>query len=124
MHHRADHYHVAVRSPEKSIAIATQLQHHLPLFLLLSASSPYWEAHDTGMASSRIKVFESLPTAGLPPRLGNWREFEEFMATLIKAGCIKSIREVWWDSGSRYRRANGPSGRTSGSRPDTAWRTN
>ncbi len=91
------HYHVAVRSPEKSIAIATQLQHHLPLFLLLSASSPYWEAHDTGMASSRIKVFESLPTAGLPPRLGNWREFEEFMATLIEAGCIKSIREVWWD---------------------------
>lgn len=91
------HYHVAVRSPEKSIAIATQLQEYLPLFLLLSASSPYWEAHDTGMASSRSKVFEALPTAGLPPRLGNWREFEEFMATLIEAGCIKSIREVWWD---------------------------
>lgn len=91
------HYHVAVRSPEKAIAIATALQEYLPYFLILSASSPYWEREDSGMASSRIKVFESLPTAGLPPRLSNWREFEEFMETLIEAGCIRSIREVWWD---------------------------
>lgn len=91
------HFHVGIRSAEKSIAIATALQAYLPHFLLLSASSPYWEREDSGLASSRIKVFESLPTAGLPPRLANWHEFEEFMATLIQAGCIKTIREVWWD---------------------------
>jgi glutamate---cysteine ligase / carboxylate-amine ligase len=91
------HFHVGVRSPEKAIAIATALQLYLPHFLLLSASSPYWEKEDTGLASSRIKVFESLPTAGLPPRLESWHEFEELMATLIQAGCIKTIREVWWD---------------------------
>ncbi|MBI2705486.1 MAG: glutamate--cysteine ligase [Actinobacteria bacterium] len=91
------HFHVGVRSAEKSIAIATALQAYLPHFLMLSASSPYWEREDSGLASSRIKVFESLPTAGLPPRLANWHEFEEFMETLIQAGCIKTIREVWWD---------------------------
>lgn len=91
------HFHVGVKSGEKSIAIATALQADLPHFLILSASSPYWEREDSGLASSRIKVFESLPTAGLPPRLADWHEFEEFMETLIAAGCIKTIREVWWD---------------------------
>ncbi len=52
---------------------------------------------DTGLASSRSKVFEGLPTAGLPYQLSGWNQFEEFMATLISAHAISSIREVWWD---------------------------
>jgi carboxylate-amine ligase len=91
------HFHVGVRSGERAIAISNALQAYLPHFLILSASSPYWEREDTGLASSRIKVFESLPTAGLPPPIDDWHEFEQFMATLIAAGAIKSIRDVWWD---------------------------
>jgi carboxylate-amine ligase len=91
------HYHVAVRSPEQAIAIVNALRGYLPYFLALSASSPYWEREDTGLASSRIKIFESLPTAGLNPRLADWSEFEQLMATLIEARCIRSIREIWWD---------------------------
>lgn len=91
------HFHVGVRSAEKAIAIANQLRSYIPHFLALSASSPYWGGHDTGMASSRSSVFESLPTAGLPYVLSGWAEFERFMATLITAGSISTIREVWWD---------------------------
>ncbi len=91
------HYHLGVRSAEKSIAIANQLMGWLPHFLALSASSPYWERHDTGLASSRIKVFEALPTAGLPPQIHSWTEFEQYMETLVAAEAIKTIREVWWD---------------------------
>jgi carboxylate-amine ligase len=91
------HFHVGVRSAEKSIAIANALTAYIPHFLALSASSPYWQGRDTGLASSRSKVFENLPTAGLPYRMDGWQEFEEFMATLITAKAITSIREVWWD---------------------------
>ncbi len=91
------HFHVGVRSAEKSIAIANAVGAYIPHFLALSASSPYWGGHDTGLASSRSKVFENLPTAGLPYRLGNWAEFEQFMETLVNAQAITSIREVWWD---------------------------
>ena len=91
------HFHVGVRSAEKSIAIANALTAYIPHFLALSASSPYWHGRDTGLASSRSKVFENLPTAGLPYRLGGWQEFEEFMDTLVTAKAITSIREVWWD---------------------------
>ena len=52
---------------------------------------------DTGLASSRTKIFEGLPTAGLPPVLKNYSEFQKFMRTLQKANTIQSIREVWWD---------------------------
>jgi len=91
------HFHVGVRSAEKSIAIANALTAYIPHFLALSASSPYWHGRDTGLASSRSKVFENLPTAGLPYRMENWKEFEEFMDTLVTAHAITSIREVWWD---------------------------
>jgi carboxylate-amine ligase len=91
------HYHVGVRSGEKSIVIANAMQFYLAHLLALSASSPYWEGHDTGLASCRVKVFESLPTAGLPPVIDDWADFEQFMHTLVAAEAIKTIRELWWD---------------------------
>jgi carboxylate-amine ligase len=91
------HTHVGVRSAEKAIAIANALTAYIPHFLALSASSPWWVGRDTGLASSRCKVFEGLPTAGLPQLLDGWTEFSELMTTLIEARAISSIREIWWD---------------------------
>ncbi|MDP9389534.1 MAG: glutamate--cysteine ligase [Actinomycetota bacterium] len=91
------HVHVGVRSGEKAIAIANGLAPYIPHFLGVSSSSPYWMGHDTGLASARSKVFEALPTAGLPYELSDWADFERFMTTLVNAKAITSIREVWWD---------------------------
>ena len=91
------HVHVGVRSPDKVIPIVNALSAYIPHLLALSASSPFWIGHDTGLASSRSKVFESLPTAGLPYQLAGWTEFESYMETLLSTGTIGSIKEVWWD---------------------------
>jgi glutamate---cysteine ligase / carboxylate-amine ligase len=91
------HVHVGVRSPAKVIPIVNALTLYLPHFLALSASSPYWAGCDTGLASARTKVFEGMPTGGLPHQLADWAEFEEYMDTLIRVGAIESVREVWWD---------------------------
>ena len=91
------HFHVGVPGGAESVAVVQSLAFHLPLFLAASASSPFWLGTDTGMASSRTKVFEGLPTAGLPPRLADWHEFESLMDGLLTAGVITSIREIWWD---------------------------
>ncbi len=91
------HVHVGVRSPDKAIAIVNAVSAYIPHFLALSGSSPYWIGSDTGLASARSKVFEGLPTAGLPHQLKDWAQFEEYMETLIKTGTIDSIKEVWWD---------------------------
>lgn len=91
------HVHVGVPSGEKAIAIFNSLSTFLPHLLALSASSPFFDTDDTGLASTRVKIFETLPTAGLPYRLLNWAEFQRFMVTLVNAKAIESIREVWWD---------------------------
>ncbi len=91
------HVHVGVRSAEKAIAMVNALSAYIPHFLALSASSPYWMGQDTGLASTRSKVFEGLPTAGPPWQLTGWAQFERFMDTLITARTIATIREVWWD---------------------------
>lgn len=91
------HVHVGVRSGEKAIAITNALARFLPLPLALSASSPYWHGTDTGMASSRTKIFEGMPTTGIPPHLANWDEYQRSVETLLNAKSIESIRSIWWD---------------------------
>ena len=91
------HVHVGVRDREKAVPIVNALSHYLPHFLALSASSPYWGGSDTGLASARSIVFGALPTSGPPPNLPHWRAFEEYLETLLRAGTIASIKEVWWD---------------------------
>lgn len=91
------HFHVGVRSREKAIQFIDSMLNFLPQMLALSTSSPYWMSEDTGLASIRSKIFEIMPTSGLPPWMADWASFERFMTALINAETIKSVKEVWWD---------------------------
>ena len=91
------HVHVGVGSGEKAIVVMNALTTYLPHLLALSASSPFIDFEDTGLASARSKIFEAMPTAGLPYRLANYGEFQQFMNTLVRARAIESVREIWWD---------------------------
>ena len=91
------HVHVGVRDGNKAIPIVNALAAYLPHFLAITASSPFWCGYDTGLASSRSVTFGALPTAGPPHRLADWKQFEDYMDTLLRAGTIRSIKEVWWD---------------------------
>jgi carboxylate-amine ligase len=91
------HVHVGIRDAGKAVPIVNALAGYLPHFLALTASSPFWGGHDTGLASSRSVIFGGLPTSGPPLPLSDWSEFEDYMDTLLRAGTIRSIKEVWWD---------------------------
>ena len=91
------HVHVGVSSGEKAIAVSNALASYLPHLLAVSASSPFVDFEDTGLASTRSKIFEGMPTAGLPYRLANYGEFQRFMNTLVRAKAIETIREISWD---------------------------
>ena len=54
------HVHVGVRSGDKAIATVNALSGYLPIFLALSAASPFWNGEDTGLASTRTKIFEAI----------------------------------------------------------------
>lgn len=91
------HVHVGLDTGDKAIMICDRILNHLPIFLALSANSPFWLARRTGLHSHRVKVMEDLPTAGLPPLMRNWSEYVWLLNHMVETGFIRSIRELWWD---------------------------
>jgi len=91
------HVHIGMRDGEHAIAMNNALCHYLPLILALSASSPFWQKEDTGLASSRITFFEAIPTGGHPYLLSNWSEFENLIEKLIYSKSITTLKDLWWD---------------------------
>ncbi len=91
------HVHIGMRDGEHAMAMMNAMLNYLPHLLALSASSPYWQGRDTGLASSRITLFEALPTAGHPCVLESWDAFEAFYQAMIRSRAITSIKDIWWD---------------------------
>jgi carboxylate-amine ligase len=93
----AVHVHVGLRDQHRAMPVVHALAVYLPHILGLSASSPYWCAEDTGLASSRSIVWGTLPNAGPPLALPDWKSFEDYMESQLRSGSIHTIKEVWWD---------------------------
>ena len=91
------HVHIGIESPDTAARVATGLRTWLPELLALSANSPYWQARDTGLASTRIQVFDTMPRSGLPPRLESFADFEQLVARGAAAGFFPDYTYLWWD---------------------------
>lgn len=91
------HVHIGIDDREKAMQVNNALRIYLPLLLALSTSSPFFEGEDTGLHSYRTKIFESLPLAGMPDHLNDWKHFVSLTEQLQKAGIIKAVKDLWWD---------------------------
>ena len=91
------HVHVGIRGPDRAIYVADGIRRYLPLLLALSANSPFWEGHGTGMKSSRVPVFRAFPREGIPPHYGTWEIFSNRVELMMRAGAIEDYTFLWWD---------------------------
>ncbi|WP_208349025.1 carboxylate-amine ligase [Pseudaestuariivita rosea] len=91
------HVHVGLEDDTLRTDLMPQLSYFLPHLLALSASSPYWQGEDTGLASYRISVFDNLPRTGLPPRFESWSDYEATTNVLVDLGLIEDTTKIWWD---------------------------
>jgi carboxylate-amine ligase len=91
------HVHLGMKSGDDAIRFNNFFLNFIPHLLALSASSPFWQGEDTGLASCRPTTYESLPTAGHPYKVKNWQEFEKLCETLKKCKAIGSLKDLWWD---------------------------
>ncbi|WP_295624841.1 glutamate--cysteine ligase [uncultured Corynebacterium sp.] len=82
------HVHVGVRDDSRVWPIINALLTNLPHFLALSASSPAWNGQDMGYASNRTMLYRQLPTAGLPPDVGDWESWRAYMHDQSVSGVI------------------------------------
>ena len=91
------HVHVAVTDPDEALAVYNAARSYLPELAALAANSPFFEGRDTGLASSRLKLCEDSPRAGVPPAFGSWRELAAFVAWGSHGGLFDDLGDLWWD---------------------------
>ncbi len=91
------HIHVAIEGADRAIYVADGIRRYLPLLLALSANSPFWRGHDTGMQSARTPVFRAFPRAGIPPHYGTWEIYSHRVGLMMRAGAIEDYTYLWWD---------------------------
>ncbi|SVA78602.1 uncharacterized protein METZ01_LOCUS131456 [marine metagenome] len=91
------HVHIGIKDRDLRIDIMNQMRYFMPHILTLSTSSPFWWGQKTGFKSYRSIVFEDLPRTGIPEMFNSYVEYDEYINTLIKCGCIDEATKIWWD---------------------------
>ena len=86
------HVHVGLERAQQAIAVANALRTWLPELLALSANSPFWHGRDTGLASTRSKVFDAMPRSGLPPAFECFEEFERLVDRGVRTAASRTTR--------------------------------
>jgi carboxylate-amine ligase len=90
------HVHVAVPDVDRRINLIMRLTPYLPLLLALSTSSPFWQAHLTGLVGYRLAAYDELPRTGLPELFRTNEDYREFVAALTWAKIIPDASYIWW----------------------------
>jgi carboxylate-amine ligase len=91
------HVHVGVDDADKAVWVANEIRWYLPVMLALSANSPYWNGFDTGLQSARAKIFEALPSTGMPTDFDSYEAFARFEETMLRTDSINDRGELWYD---------------------------
>ncbi|HEY0756214.1 MAG TPA: carboxylate-amine ligase [Ktedonobacteraceae bacterium] len=91
------HVHVGVESPESAVEIMNYARNWLPHLLAISSNSPFWGNRFTGIKSYRSVVWRPFPRNGIPDTFASWNEFDAYVQTLIRTGCIDNGKKIWWD---------------------------
>ncbi len=91
------HVHVGVRGADRAIAACDRLRELLPELLAISASSPFTEGRDSGLASARTQLFTRMfPRCGVPDAFGDWAAYRDFIEFLKRTESIVESTQLWW----------------------------
>jgi carboxylate-amine ligase len=90
------HVHVELPDPHRRVDVMTRLVPYLPLFIALSASSPFWQSSETGLMAYRPAAYDELPRSGIPELFGNEEEYDRYVSALTGAGAIEDASYIWW----------------------------
>jgi carboxylate-amine ligase len=91
------HVHVGMPDPDAAIRACNGMRAHLPLLQALSANSPFWYGHDSGLASARAMVFRAFPSSQIPPAFASYDAYAAEIDRLTVAGGMPDYTYLWWD---------------------------
>jgi carboxylate-amine ligase len=91
------HVHVGVQGADRAIRVADALRAFQPLLLALSASSPFIDGRDSGLASTRHMIFSrNFIRGNVAPAFGTLDGYLDQLRWLRDAGSIDTVGQVWW----------------------------
>ncbi|CAA9515235.1 MAG: Enzymatic protein of unknown function [uncultured Solirubrobacterales bacterium] len=91
------HVHVGIQGPDRAIAVCDRLRSVLPELLAISASSPFLDGHDSGLASVRSQIFtKSFPRCGIPEPFGDFASYAAHVELLKRTRSIVESTQLWW----------------------------
>lgn len=91
------HVHIGASSTANALLLGNALQALTPLFIALSAASPFLQMADTGFCASRPLEPLIYPHGGPMPRLKDWAHFERTADEIFSTGLANSLKDVYWD---------------------------
>jgi carboxylate-amine ligase len=91
------HVHVGFGDADEALAVYNAARGYLPELAALSANSPFFEGADARLASTRLKLVEDHPRAGIPPVFASWRELAAFVSWGAAGGHFADVTYLWWD---------------------------
>jgi carboxylate-amine ligase len=90
------HIHVEFAEPARRVEVMTRMLPYVPLFIALSASSPFWQGRMTGLKGYRLAAYDELPRTGLPELFRSKAEYEAYVDVLVRAGAMPDASHLWW----------------------------
>lgn len=91
------HVHVGMPDADSAIRVANVLQGVVPLFIALSAASPFLQLSDTGFAAARPLEPLVYPHGGPMPLLKDWAHLEQVADEFFKTGIAQNLKDIYWD---------------------------
>ena len=110
------HVHIAIKGPDRAIAVCNGLRNFLPELLALSCSSPFLESVNTGLHSARTQIFTRMfPRCGIPDAYDGWDGFESTCASSTRLARSTSTRS---SGGACGRISRSPRSRSASATPN------
>jgi glutamate---cysteine ligase / carboxylate-amine ligase len=90
------HVHVEFAEPARRVEVMTRMLPYVPLFIALSASSPFWQGRRTGLKGYRLAAYDELPRTGLPELFRSNAEYDACVDALVRSGAMPDSSHLWW----------------------------
>lgn len=91
------HVHIGMDSGDQAMRVMTRMVSALPVFIALSANSPFWRGHETGHAAYRHRILAAAPNYGLPTTFRDWQAFDDFLRSASRGNMIRHFKDIHWD---------------------------
>jgi carboxylate-amine ligase len=91
------HVHIGCSSADDALYLTHALIRYVPQFIVLAASSPFYQGVDTAFDSSRLSVVNAFPLAGTMPYIHTWDEFNRYFDKMRGLRIVNSMKDFYWD---------------------------